>query len=137
MRSTQSNLGADTEMINGQLVSTPQMTQYSPQGWGPQTLGVPNVTPAFPPFLGGATPTSMAPGAESVGGYGTAGNNNQVTQMANAHPWNWRVSPVPWAIGGLLLALFLLKAIHWNDALLEGKAGLDLGPTHASAEAGA
>lgn len=128
-------LGADSSVVNGQLVPTPTMAAYAPQGYGPQTMGVPNVAPAYPPYIG--APMSTAPGSESVGGYGTAGNNNMVTAMANAHPWNARVSPVPWAVAGLIVSLILLKAVHWRETILEGREGLDLGPAHESAEAGA
>lgn len=130
-----SSLGADSVVVNGQLVPTPTPAAYMPQGYGPQTMGVPNVAPAYPPYLG--APMSTAPGSEAVGGYGTAGNNAMGTAMANAHPWNPRVSAVPWAVGGLIVSLLLLKAVHWRETILEGREGLDLGPAHETAEVGA
>ena len=130
-----SSLGADSSVVNGQLVQTPTMAAYMPQGYGPQTMGVPNVAPAYPPYSG--SPMTTAPGSEAVGGYGTAGNNALGTALANAHPWNPKVSAVPWALAGLILSLILLKAVHWRETILEGREGLDLGPAHESAEAGA
>lgn len=132
-----SALGADSVIINGQLVQTPTPAAYSPQGYGPQTIGVPNVAAAYPPYRGAGGPMSTAPGSESVGGYGTAGNNNIVASIGAAHPWNPRVSPVPWAVLGLIISLLLLKAVHWRETILEGKEGLDLGPARESAEASA
>lgn len=128
------SLGADTVVVNGERVNIAPYAAYVPQGYGPQTVGVPNVTPSYPAYLGGTTGTQ--PGAEGVGGYGTAGNNSMVAGIANAHPFNLRVSPVMWAIVGLAGGLILLKAIHWRETILEGNEGLDLGPAHESADAG-
>jgi hypothetical protein len=71
----------------------------------------------MPPFIGAANggASSMGAGQEGVGGYGTAGNNALTTQVANAHPYNLKVSPVLWAVGALLLGLVLLKAVHWRS----------------------
>lgn len=112
------SLGPESVAVNDQLLTTPTRAQYFPGAWGPQTSGVPQVSPSYPPFLGG--PTSAAPGAESVGGYGTAGNNATATAVAGAHPWNMRVSPTGWAVIGLVGSLLLLKGIHWRDTMLEG-----------------
>lgn len=128
-------LGPDTVAVNDQLLAFPSHYAYNPQGFGPQTRGVPNITPSYPPFFGAATGT--APGAESVGGYGTAGGNGMAASIANAHPWNPRVSATPWVVGGLIASLLLLKAVHWRETILEGREGLDVGPAHESAEAGA
>lgn len=127
-------LGPETVAVNGERTNVPQAAAYFPHPYGPQTQGVPNVTPSYPPYLGGA-PLNLAPGAESVGGYGTAGNNAQVTALANAHPWNLKVSPVWWAIIGLVVSLVALKAIHWRDTILEGEEALDFGPVGERAEA--
>ena len=128
-------LGADTIVVNGERLSVPTSSSFMPQGYGPQTIGVPNVTPSAPPYLGG--PTTTAPGQEGVGGYGTAGNNSIVANVANQNPWNPKVSPVWWAIIGLIVSLIFLKAIHWRETILEGKEGLDFGPAHEEASAGA
>ena len=129
------SLGADTIVVNGNRTPVPTMASYMPQGYGPQTIGVPNITPAYPPYLGG--PTGTSPGAEGVGGYGTAGNNSMVANIANQHPWNAKVSPVWWAIIGLVVSLVFLKSIHWRETILEGREGIDLGPAHEEASAGA
>lgn len=126
------SLGADTTVVNGQRFIAPTRDQWFPMGYGPQTTGVPQVSPSMPPFLGGSpTNNSMI---EGVGGYGTAGNNAVSTQIANAHPWNLKASPVIWAIVGLLLSIFLLRHVHWRDTMLEGaEEGARLGPVRENA----
>jgi hypothetical protein len=112
------SLNSETVVVNGQRFTTPTWAAYSPSGYGPSTTGVPQVSPSMPPFLGGS-PTNNAM-VESVGGYGTAGNNALATSVAASNPWNLRVSPVLWAVFGLLLAIFLLRHVHWRDTILEG-----------------
>lgn len=128
-------LGPDTQAVNDQLLPFPSHYAWNPQGYGPTTTGVPNVTPAYPPYMGGpGTPTSTAPGSESVGGYGTAGNNNLVAMQGNAHPWSFKVSPTPWVVLGLVGSLLLLKKVHWRETMLEsGDERLGLGPAKENA----
>lgn len=111
------SLGADTVVVNGNRFATPTWDSYNPTNYGPQTTGVPQVSPSMPPYLGGSPVNNSM--LEGVGGYGTAGNNNLMTQVANANPWNLRVSPVVWAIVGLLLSIFLLRHVHWRETILE------------------
>jgi hypothetical protein len=129
--------GADSGVVNGQLLSFPQLQQYVPQGYVPQTIGVPQVSPSYPPYMLGVgpnAPTGASTGAAvQVGGYGTADNNSQVTAIAARNPWNLKVSPVPWAVGGLVLSLLLLRAIHWRETV-EEHAGI--GPLSERAEEG-
>lgn len=110
-------LGSQTDVVNGQRFVTPTFFQFAPTSFGQQTTGVPNVSPSAPPFIGGNS-TGGAYG--NVGGYGTADNNTQVTAIANAHPYNLKVSPVWWAVVLLLGSLMLLKGIHWRETTLEG-----------------
>lgn len=114
----QMSLGADTVVVNGQRFATPTWAAYAPVGYGPQTTGVPQVSPSMPPYLGGS-PTNNSL-IENVGGYGTAGNNALAATMANQNPWSFKHSPVLFAVIGLLVALFLLRHIHWRDTILEG-----------------
>jgi hypothetical protein len=113
-------LGADTAVINGQRFTFPTAASYNPPNWGPTTSGVPIVTPSMPPFAGGGAGSVAGAGAEGVGGYGTAANNTAVTSVANQNPHNYKVSPVWWAIGALLIGLFLLRHVHWRESILEG-----------------
>lgn len=126
------SLGADTVVINGQRFTTPTWDSYAPTGYGPSTTGVPQVSPSMPPYLGGSpTNNSML---EQVGGYGTAGNNALMASVAAANPWSPRHSPVLFAVIGLLLALFLLRHVHWRDTILEGaREEGELGPLHEGA----
>lgn len=127
--------GADSMVVNGQLLAFPTTASYQPQGYGPQTVGVPQVTPSYPPYVG--APTQTAPGAEGIGGYGTAGNNQMAAAYANANPWSLKGSPVIWAVGGLVGALLLLKAVHWRETMLAGDESARVGPVSERAEASA
>lgn len=126
-------LGADTAVVNGQRFITPTRPQWYPTGYGPQTTGVPQVSPSMPPFLGGSPANNSL--VEGVGGYGTAGNNSFMAAQAGQNPWSPRLSPVWWAIGGLLVSIFLLRHVHWRDTILEGaEASGRLGPVEGRAE---
>lgn len=115
------DLGPQTLVVNGQRNTFPTTPQWWPQGYGPQTTGVPQVSPSLPPFIGAAnTAGGSAFGLEGIGGYGTAANNAQVTAIAAANPHSLKASPLWWAVGFLLLGLVLLKGIHWRETTLEG-----------------
>ena len=115
------SLDATTTVVNGNRFAVPDHNQWFPVGYGPSTTGVPQVSPTMPPFLGGSpTNNSMI---EQVGGYGTAGNNAMATSVANSNPWNPKLSPVLPAIVGLLVALVLLRHIHWRETMSESTKG--------------
>lgn len=114
------SLGSDTSVVNGQRFAFPTHDAYAPASYGPQTTGVPQVSPTMPPYLGGAGGVTASGAAEGVNGYGTAGNNQQVTAIAAANPYSLKVSPVWWAVGGLVGGLLLLNGIHWRRTTLEG-----------------
>lgn len=120
--------GPESTVVNGQLLALPQSYQYAPAGYGPQTVGVPQVSPSYPPFLG--APMGQTAGASAVGGYGTADNNTLAASVANKHPFNLKGSATIWAVGGLVVSLVLLKAIHWRETLEEAGA---VGPFHEGA----
>ena len=116
------SLGQGTQVVDGQRNTFPTMASYQPQGYGPQTTGVPQVSPTMPPFIGqanGASSGSAAFGLEGVGGYGTAANNTTVTATAAANPHSLKVSPVWWAVIFLVVGLLLLKGINWRETTLE------------------
>lgn len=115
-------LGPGTQVVDGQRNTFPTSYAYRPTQYGPQTTGVPNVSPSMPPFLGGSSGGGSGPGGmmSAVGGYGTADNNTLVAQVANAHPFNLKVSPVLWAVGLLILSILLINGIHWRRVTLEG-----------------
>lgn len=115
-------LGADSVVVNGQLVALPQTYQFNPPSFGPQTTGVPNISPAYPPFMAGAAAMTNTPGTEAVGGYGTANNNGVMTSAAHNAPWNPRVSPLPWALAALLIGLGGLHFFHWRE-VIDAQAG--------------
>lgn len=117
------SLGQGTQVIDGQRNLFPTVASYAPTGYGPQTTGVPNVSPTMPPFIGAANSGSGQSGAafgmEGIGGYGTAGNNSTVAAVAGANPFNLKVSPLWWAVIFLLAGLMLLKGINWRETTLE------------------
>lgn len=114
------SLGSDTGVVNGQRFTFPTTASYAPVSYGPTSTGVPNVSPTMPPFFGGAPTATSGIGMETVGGYGTAGNNSITTAIAAKNPLNPKVSPVLWAVIGLVGSLILLKAIHWRETTLGG-----------------
>lgn len=115
------DLGSQTQVVNGQRNIFPTWSQFNPTQYGPQTTGVPQISPTMPPFLGGQNAAAtMGAGMDSVGGYGTAGNNGTVTAIAAANPHNLKVSPVWWAVGLLIVGLLLLNGVHWRKVTLEG-----------------
>jgi hypothetical protein len=128
------SLGPDTEVINGQRFKLPQGNVFFPTAFGPQTQGVPNVSPTMPAFLGGSP---SAGGFSSVNGYGTAENNSTVTAVAAANPFNWKVSPVLWAVVGLVVSLLLIQKIHWRKTILEGEEHVGIGGAREEASAAA
>jgi hypothetical protein len=134
------SLGPNTLAENGSRFTVPTWAAYAPTGYGQETVGVPNVSPTMPPFMGSGGGTA-APGGSvnGVGGYGTASNNTLTTSIANANSHNWKVSPVWWAIVALIVGLVLLKSVHWRDTILEGEESGRAGPVRerAEAEAGA
>lgn len=131
------SLGSQTQVVDGQRNTFPTSFQYAPNSWGPETTGVPQVSPTMPPFISSANTAggSSAFGLEGVGGYGTAGNNGTVTAVANANPFNLKVSPLVWAIAFLIVGLLLLKGVHWRETTLEGfEERGHAGPVEESAE---
>lgn len=116
------SLGSNTQVIDGQRNTFPSSYAFQPTQYGPQTTGVPQVSPTMPPFLGAASGAGSSTGAgmEGVAGYGTAGNNALVTQIANGHPFNLKVSPTLWAVLVLIVGLVALQAVHWRKTTLEG-----------------
>lgn len=127
-------LGPDTFAVNYSRFAGPTDAAYRPPSFGQQTTGVPQVSPSMPPFLGGQASSSGGAITEGVGGYGTAGNNNLVTTLANQHPHNMRVSPVWWAVGGLVLGLAVLQGTAWRRTIDErASGGVAVGPVRGSA----
>lgn len=129
-------LGANTAVVDGQRTTLPPLVAFSPLSFGPQTTGVPVVSPSVPPIMGagtygGAANSSGGVGYNSVGGYGTADNNAAAAADAGAHPFSLKSSPVVWAVGALVLGLVLLQAINWHETV-----DASVGHTKASESAG-
>ena len=113
------SLGPQTQVVDGQRNIFPTWAQFQPTQYGPQTTGVPQVSPTMPPYIGQGA-SAMGAGMSGVGGYGTADNNSMTAALANANPHNLKVSPVWWAIGALIIGLLLLNGVHWRKTTLEG-----------------
>lgn len=130
------SLGSQTSVINGQRFDQPTSYQWAPTQYGPQSTGVPQVSPTMPPFIGANNGggSSLGAGMEGVGGYGTAGNNALVTATAANNPFHMKVSPTLWAVIALVGGLVLLKAVHWRNLADEGvKAEVGAGRAEESA----
>lgn len=129
------SLGSETFVINGQRFNQPTSSQFSPSQYGPQTTGIPQVSPTQPPFIGQANGgASSLGGMEGVGGYGTSGNNALVTATAANNPHSLKVSPVWPAMICLVVGLLLLRAVHWRKTTLEGiREDGHVGPASESA----
>ena len=127
-------LGPGTQVIDGQRFALPQGSAFFPTAFGPQTVGVPQVSPTMPAFLGGS---ASGGGMSDVNGYGTADNNTMVTSIASMHPFNWKVSPVLWAVIGLVVSILLIQKIHWRKTILEGEEHIGLGGAREEASVAA
>lgn len=132
------SVGSDTGVVNGTRFTFPTWAAYAPTGYGQQTVGVPNVSPTMPPFMGQSGAAAPAGTISGVGGYGTADNNTLTTTIAGQNPHNWKVSPVWWAVVLLIVGLALLKGVHWRDTIDGGIAEHGrAGPAEERAEAAA
>jgi hypothetical protein len=115
------SLGSQTQVVDGQRFTMPSVFQFAPNQYGPQTTGVPQVSPTMPPFIGAANGAGSSLGVqEGVNGYGTAGNNAMMTAIAAENPHSLKVSPVWWAVAALVGGLLMLRATAWRKTTLEG-----------------
>lgn len=117
-------LGQGTAVVDGQRVTLAPSAAFTPASYGPQTTGVPNVTPSIPPYLAsnGVGAAGAGAGHANVDGYGTAENNTMVTQIAGDHPFSLKVSPVVWALGALVGGVLLLHFVSFREAV-DNKGG--------------
>ena len=120
-------VGFESQTVNGQLVNVAPGQGYSPLTFGAMYTGpglwprngvfnVPPVTPSpGSTGQGGTTTTGLTQANGSPSGTGatlpTSGTSNGAT--ANfMHPTK---SPVLWAIGFLVFALFMLHKVHFKE----------------------
>lgn len=103
--------GPNTQVINGQLVPLMSQDQWSPVAYGPipGRTGSPAPVPTLPPIVGG----SSGYGAPHIMGGGNTAND-AVAGMAGERPFDLRLSPLPWALGFLILGLLGLRWVHWR-----------------------
>jgi hypothetical protein len=92
-----------TDVVAGQRVALRWSDAYNPVGYGPVTNAAPNRVAQVPPMLAAV-------------GIGTAdsGSNVNAAAAAASSPWDWALSPVPWAIVFIVGGLLLLRFIHWR-----------------------
>jgi len=108
-------LGPSTGVVDGQRFTFPSSLAYNPTGYGPQTIGVPQSSPTIPPTMAALSATAVGGLVETVGGYGAAGPGNAAAvRAAREHPWSPRLSPLLWAVFGLLISILYLQKIHWG-----------------------
>jgi hypothetical protein len=99
-----------SDVVNGQLVTVNPAAAVYPAAYGPSPImyDMYGTQPTTPPFAGGAGGAAFA----APGGVDTA--NNTAAQVAAANPFHPRYSPLPWALGFLLISLLGLRLIHWR-----------------------
>lgn len=115
-----------SDVINGQLVAISRREAWAPVAWGPtpgQAGGfspVPTIPPSVSVSNFGAM-GSQAPGyTAGLGGASAATNayvggvNEAAAGAAALYPWNWKLSPLPWAIVFVLVGLIGLRLVHWK-----------------------
>lgn len=113
-----SKTGYGTAQVNSQLVPIPVKAAFDPIMFGGAYTGpswprngIWNVPPVVPSGFGGAAPSSQAAGyAPSTP---SGGNPHPTATDANGNPYSLTKSPVLWALGFLILALFMLHKVHW------------------------
>jgi hypothetical protein len=126
-------LGQGTFVVDGQRTTLAPASAFSVQSYGPQTSGVPNLTPTIPPMMGGTTGgVAGANGHNSVQGYGTADNNAMVASIAAQNPHSLQASPLWWAVGCLVGGVLLLQFVSFRETIDEHS-----GRVAASADASA
>lgn len=91
-------LGPDTDIIGGQQVPTRSRDVYVPASYIGLQQRVPNISPTVPPMMGQAGGVSMT--------------DSETVSLSN--PWSLMHSPLPWAIGMLVVGLVGLRLIHWR-----------------------
>jgi hypothetical protein len=118
-------LGPTTIFANGQRFAVPQSYMYTPQGYGPQTTGVPMNSPQIPPVVGQS-------GTVSGANFGLAGATGQNVNNIKASPFSPVHSPLPYAVIGLIFAVVMLHKVHYRSVLSESA---HVGPAREAAEA--
>jgi len=120
-----------SDVINGQLVSVVRREAYAPVAWGPtpgQAGGFAPV-PTIPPSVSSTTFGAMgsqAPGYTAglggasssaradTGGISGGAGNMSAAGVAGLYPWNWKLSPLPWAVVFVIVGLLGLRFFHWK-----------------------
>jgi hypothetical protein len=101
------NTSYSSSVVNGQLV--PNFTQrgmFPSQAAAPYWYGngsKPATLAGFSPLMGGMSPAS------GITGTGIGGGSLDIS-----NPWSPTESPLPWAIGFLIVGFLGLRHIHWR-----------------------
>lgn len=95
------SLGPQTQVVNGQLITSPSRSSYAPTTYGRVNATVP-ITSQY------SVPPSVAAGQMAAPVVAAQ------TAAAGANPWSFTSSPVLMAIIFLAVGLVGLHAIHWH-----------------------
>lgn len=119
-------IGYGSVAVNDQLVPLPVQSAYNPWSFGPvytgpaywPRQGVYNVPPIISP--GGVAVASGVTRGGSAGGSMTTADGlpspTMPTQVdASGNPFSLTKSPVLWALGFLVVGLWMLHYIHYAD----------------------
>lgn len=119
-------IGYGSVAVNDQLVPLPVQSAYNPWSFGPVFTG-----PAFWPRQGVYNvPPIISPGAVAAAGGAMAGGNPGSSMGVTAdgrpsptlptqvgpggNPWHVTKSPVLWALGFLIVGLWMLHFVHYK-----------------------
>lgn len=114
-------LGYTSSVVNGQLVNVAPMQAYTPLTFGAQYTGPAfwqtgspyNVPPVLPSAVGSIGVTDYSPDM-GIGKAFQAPTAGGISKSGKANWFHPTRSPVLWAIGFVVLSLFVLHKVHFR-----------------------
>ena len=94
----------DTWQVGGSRFALFSNYAFNPIGYGPTAEQIPYALPSVPPVYGQGS---------SFGG--DMGGQTQAAMLAAGAPLHPKYSPLPWVLGGILVAVLSLHWLHWKE----------------------
>lgn len=94
----------DTWQVGGSRFALFSNYAFNPVGYGPLAEQLPYALPSVPPVYGQGT---------ALGG--DSGATQQAAMIGAAAPLSPRWSPLPWVLGGAVVAVVGLHFLHWAE----------------------